>query len=774
MKRLSFIVGTFLLAGGLVAPALSATQAGVRTWSRGSSGPVQLKRASSTEVARGSGSFDSAAAKRYRQQGYLVPDQARYEQAKSAAAVTAGQQTQSAPSRVSSPKFGAPLIASGDPDIGPAWNGLVDPLVAPPDSTGAIGTTRYVELVNDQFGIYDRNGNTLSSGFLGTFAGTNTDCVTDPQVIWDPQTNRFYYVVLEFSHVVGPSCGAQNSENRLYIGFSRTASPSNGGDGAWCKYFLPYFPDDFDALPDYPKLGDNSAFMIIGSNIFAPGFLGSDVAWITKPGAGKGCPGLGANHLPGPLQASDGNDAFTPVPANQTDTSGTGYIVATSTVGNTFVDVYPMSTDFNFPVGAPVAHTVAAFLPPANAPQSGTAKLLDTLDGRLTNAVSGLDPFRGSLAVWTQHTVSGGAGAEVRWYEFEPGVDNLLQPQGAVTDASLYVFNGAISPDRKVNGSVKLFGDAAVVGFSTSSASTFSHIQMVSKWGNNPQSEFVDVKASPDFNDDFACSSVCRWGDYSGATPDPASNQYSNHGRVWLSNQWNVTSNGGFAAWRTYNWATNPAPYVALTAPTSLFQKAKAFVVSWFLGNQATVADIRYRKAPWNAGFGGFTPWQNQVPAGGASFSGSVGNTYCFSAQSYDDIPGPGLRPWGFGGERCAVVPLDDRNLTKSSGFSRLNGSGFFLNTYSKATGSGQFLTRTGAHVKSAQVMVEKCPTCGSIKIYWNGSLKHTYSLRASRVLKKIYLSAVSFSSVQVGTLKIVVSSSGKPVIIDGLGISAV
>jgi hypothetical protein len=69
---------------------------------------------------------------------------------------------------------------------------------------------------------------------------------------------------------------------------------------------------------------------------------------------------------------------------------------------------------------------------------------------------------------------------------------------------------------------------------------------------------------------------------------------------------------------------------------------------------------------------------------------------------------------------------------------------------------------------------VEKCPTCGSIKIYWNGSLKHTYSLHASRVLKKIYLSAVSFSSVQVGTLKIVVSSSGKPVIIDGLGISAV
>jgi hypothetical protein len=776
MKRVAFMVGTLLLAGGLVAPALSATQAGTPSWSGGSSGPVQLKKASSTEVAGGSGGSGSAAAKLYRQQGYLVPDQARYEQAKAAAEMAAGQRTQSAPTRVSSPKFGAPLIASGDPDIGPAWNGLVDPEVTPPDSTGAIGTTRYVELVNDQFGIYDRNGNTLSTGFLGSLVGTNTDCVTDPQVIWDPQTSRFYYVVLEFSHFVGPSCGAVNSENRLYIGFSRTASPSNGSDSAWCKYFLPYFPGDFDALPDYPKLGDNSAFMVIGSNVFDNDFgtpLGSDVAWITKPGAGTGCPGLGANHLPGPLQASDSNDAFTPVPANQTDTSGTGYIVATSEVGNTFIDVFPVSTDFNFPVGAPVAHTVTAFSGPPNAPQSGTARLLDTLDGRLTNAVSGFDPFRGSLAVWTQHTVAGGAGSQVRWYELEPGVNALLQPQGSATDSSLYVFNGAISSDRKVSGSVKLFGDAAVVGFNTSSASTFPHIQMVSKWGNNPQSEFVDVKASPGFNDDFACGTVCRWGDYSGATPDPASNQYSNHGRVWLSNQWNVASNNSNADWRTYNWGTNPAPYVALTGPT-MFQKARTFGVSWFLGNQASAADVRYRKAPWNGSFGGFTTWKNKVPAGSASFPGVAGNTYCFSAQSYDDVSGPGLRPWGFGGERCAVVPLDDRSLTKSSGWSRLTGSGFYLNTYSRATGSGQALTRTGVHAKSAQVLVEKCPTCGSIKIYWNGSLKHTYSLKASRVLKKIYLSAVSFSSVQVGTLKIVVSSSGKPVIIDGLGISAV
>jgi hypothetical protein len=784
MKRLALMVGVLLLAAWLIAPAVSVGQAGTRTWTGGHSGPVTPKAASSSEVGRGSRRSASAAGKLFREQGYLVPNQAAYERAKTSAAAHAPQASRASDSKPVAPKDGAPLIASGDPDINPSWTGQRDPNVTPPDTTGAIGPSRYIELVNDRFGIYDRNGNVVSQGGLRGLAGANTDCVTDPQIIWDPQTNRFYYVVLEFSHFFPPSCPGDtpNSENRLYIGFSRSGSPKTGNTTSWCKYFLPYFPADFDALPDYPKLGDNSAFMVIGSNVFdnGSGFsLGSDVTWITKPHAGTGCPALGANHLPGPLQASDGNDAFTPVPANQTDTSGTGYIVATSTVGNTFVDTYAVSTNFSNPVGGAVPHAVAAFSSPPSAPQPGSVPgcasgtpCLDTLDARLTNSVSGLDPSTGTLGVWTQHTVAGGAGSEVRWYEINPAI-NPPTRFGAATDASLYAFNGAISSDRKASGSIKRFGDAFVLGFNTSSTSDFTRIQMVSKWANNPQSEFVEVKASPGINDDFTCG-VCRWGDYSGASPDPAANQYSNHGRVWLANQWNIASvDPTIADWRTYVWGTNPVPFVLLNGPSALFQKGTSFTVSWSLGNQASAADVRYRRAPWNGSFGGFIPWQNQAPAGRATFTGSAGNTYCFSAQSYDETAG-GPRAWGFGAERCTVVPLDDRSLTKSSRWSRLTGSGFFLNTYSRATGSGQALTRTGVHAKRAQVMVEKCPTCGSIKIYWNGSLRHTYSLHAGSTRKKVYLSAVSFSSVRVGTLKIVVSSSGKPVIIDAVGVSAV
>ncbi len=725
----------------------------------------------------------SPAAKLYQRQGYLVPNQARYEQVKAAAAVGAGQGAQSTATASRTPKAGI-LIASGDPDIGPSWTGQTDLAVTPPDSTGAIGPSRYIQLVNDRFGIYDRIGGVLGQGGLRSLLGANTDCVTDPQVIWDPQTNRFYYVALEFSHFLGDNCesppGAPNPENRLYIGFSRTSSPSNGTGTNWCKYSLPYFPTippdpPFDVLPDYPKLGDNSAFLLIGSNLFDTAtlqFVGADIAWITKPGPGTGCPALAANHLPDPLQSSDGFDAFTPVPANQTDTSATGYVVATSTVGDTFVDSYAVSTSFTNPVGAPVAHPVSDFSPPPNAPQPGTGALLDTLDARLTQAVSGFDPSNSKTAIWTQHTVGGGTRSEVRWYEIDHGAGDPMR-SGEVSDGSLYTFNAAISSDRKVSGATKRFGDAFVVGFNTSSASDFVRIQMVSQWRDYAPSGFVEVKASPGFNEDFSCN-ICRWGDYSGAVPDPASNLWSNHGRIWLTNQWNVASNDADDIdWRTYNWGTNPVPFVILNGPVTKYQKGKSFPVNWFLGNQASAADVRYRDAPWNGSFGAPILWREQAPAGGATFTGSFGHTYCFSAQSYDDTAG-GPRPWGFTAERCAVVPLDDRGLTPSSGWSRLNGSGFFNNTYTRTTSFGKFLTRTGVRAKQIYVMVMKCRGCGSIKLYWNGSLKRTYSLNAGSTRKKVYLHMITFGSVQTGTVKIVVNSSGKPVAIDALAVSAV
>ena len=296
-------------------------------------------------------------------------------------------------------------------------------------------------------------------------------------MIWDPGTKRFYYAMDDV---------ASATDNRLAFGFSKTQSPSTGGTADWCKYILNYGA----TFPDYPKLGDTRDFITIGVNDFNTGgsFVGSDIAWISKPAAGTACPSPATFHAGAEqgLQTPGGGSAFTPVGVNQTDTSGTGYAVAVNTNPSTKVTLFTVTKNAagNAVIPNPGTQvTVPSYSAPPNIPQQGTTNQLDSLDRRLTQAVSGIDPGHANkVGIWTQHTVSGGAGAEVRWYEIDPVARVLLQ-SGKVTSASLYNFNGAISPNRAVNGTVRSGGRDMVLGFDTSSSTTKPAVKMVSKIG---------------------------------------------------------------------------------------------------------------------------------------------------------------------------------------------------------------------------------------------------------------------------------------------------
>jgi hypothetical protein len=94
-----------------------------------------------------------------------------------------------------------------------------------------------------------------------------------------------------------------------------------------------------------------------------------------------------------------------------------------------------------------------------------------------------------------------------------------------------------------------------VMGFNTSSSSQYSAIQMVSKRSGSAQSAFVVVNQSTGSNID-SCGPTCRWGDYSGATPDPL---IGAGGQVWLSGEWNRPfTDGSTPTWATWNWAAAP------------------------------------------------------------------------------------------------------------------------------------------------------------------------------------------------------------------------
>jgi hypothetical protein len=428
-----------------------------------------------------------------------------------------------------------------------SWTGVNDTFTAPPDPTGAVGTQRFIELVNSSMGIYSRAQSTpLFRGSLQSLAAQPGNFVGDPQVIWDPTTNRFYYAMFDV---------ASDTDNRLAFGWSRTATPGNSGSD-WCHYVLKYGA----RFPDFPKLGDSRDFLLIGVN--ADGAR-ADVAWVSKPGGGQACPSRAAldSGIRTDLRDANGFHAFTPVPANEIDTQAAGWVVAAAQdYEGLSVFKVARKADGTASVQAMADNVpVAGFDWPGLAPQPGTANRLDTSDSRLTSAVGAIDPAHGGrFAVWTQHAVEGGAGSMVRWYEVDPSQPVMVQ-KGQVSSPSLYAFNAAISADRVVNGGGARGGGSMAMTFNTSSSASNPAIRIVSKVGGAAQSSPLLVKQSPGALGGFDCDDsqhFCRWGDYAGATPDPA--PPAGETRIWLVNEWASGQSTSNAQSKTQNTIVSP------------------------------------------------------------------------------------------------------------------------------------------------------------------------------------------------------------------------
>jgi hypothetical protein len=468
-----------------------------------------------------------------------------------------------------------PSVATGAPLAG-FFNNLNSPglnnySVAPPDSTGAIGPNHYIEMVNQDVGVYDRNLNLLGSTDNGTFMGTGgSGSVSDPQIQWDGQAGHWLYAALDVA----------TGANLLLFGWSKTSDPSDLTNG-WCRFGIARG----SLLDDYPKLGHDDNFISIGVNVYDDStnytFITANVFAIRKPLAGDTSCAVGTAtyfaNAAGVLHNADGSVAFTPVPANTADASPSGYIVAAHSPVDGSGTSAPkiMVWHLALVAGSPalVADgdvTVSAFGIPAPVPQPGTSSTLDSLDARLTQAVAVNDPgASGAKGIWTQHTVAGSGGRSVvRWYEILGGAPPTLRQQGDVASASDFVFNGAVSPS--------IGGDSAAVFYNRGGASTLPVIAAQTRGASTPLGSLdageLVVGQSSAADQDFTCgysspTAPCRWGDYAGASPDPI-----NPGVVWGSNQ--VTGGcificGFFAQWQTRNFAVVASTGSAATPPSA-------------------------------------------------------------------------------------------------------------------------------------------------------------------------------------------------------------
>lgn len=131
--------------------------------------------------------------------------------------------------------------------IGLSFDGLSADGAAPPDPNGAVGTTQYVEVVNDQYAVYDKATgklvmgpvltNALWSSLQGKQCQNNND--GDATVTFDKQAKR--WVIQQFV-----------SGAPFFI--CTAVSTSDDATGAWNAYDFAFnFGSTY--FPDYPKLG---------------------------------------------------------------------------------------------------------------------------------------------------------------------------------------------------------------------------------------------------------------------------------------------------------------------------------------------------------------------------------------------------------------------------------------------------------------------------------------------------------------------------------------
>jgi hypothetical protein len=421
------------------------------------------------------------------------------------------------------------------------------------------------QFTNLGYEIVDHKGRT-HSGSVSELFGAGNVFFSDPQVMWDPSSNRFYFSIFE-------NRGSTTPDEGIAWGFSKNARPTGPSDV--CTYFS-NFNYGATSYPDRESLGDTSDFLLIGSDRFSTegdeANLGSDLAWISKPApTEKGCPSLssfesGIQHLYDPHDTSP----YAPTPAKQVDPNPTGWVAAVPVLDNgvgTSLSLWRVTRNpatGGASISASESLPVPSYEYPPYATQAGRMKNGERalpLQTRvyLTQVIMAYDPRVGHPALWTAHTVLGGAGDATQWFEINPWNDNLDQ-SGIIKSRSLNVFNATISPDRVVKGRQSSFGDSAIMTVNTSSRRAYTAIQMLSLVGGQSASPMVIVTQSTGPYSDFTCfepgATYCRWGDYSGSVPDPAAPVSGQvHGRVWLTNQWNLPDiDDETPTWQTTIW----------------------------------------------------------------------------------------------------------------------------------------------------------------------------------------------------------------------------
>ena len=408
---------------------------------------------------------------------------------------------------------------------------------APPDTNGAAGTTQYVQWVNAEYAVYDKNtgdrllgpspGNSFWTGFGGP-------C----------ETSNDGDAIAQFDKAAGRWVMAQPVYSFPFT-YCVAVSTTSDATGSYHRYAFP-IPNNY--FPDYPKLGVWSDAYYVSFNAFdssGTAFIGAFACALDRNAmlAGNSANGVcfqnGSNVdslLPSDL------DGSTPPPAGSPD-----YFV--HFVSNA-LDLYQFHVDFTTPSQSTFTGPATIGVNPFSEacgggvciPQAETDQPLDSLGDRLMYRFAYRN-FGDHESLVVNHAVTAGSSVGVRWYELRqtPGSGSFsVYQQGTFAPDSSYRWMGSLAMDKA--------GDIAL-GYSVSSASMHPSIAYTVHVPGTDALGTMEAETTIINGTGSQTGGLNRWGDYSSMSIDPVDDC-----TFWYTNEY-LQSNGSF------NWSTQIASF---------------------------------------------------------------------------------------------------------------------------------------------------------------------------------------------------------------------
>jgi hypothetical protein len=479
---------------------------------------------------------------------------------------------------------------------------------APPDTNGEVGSTQYVQIVNEGFQVFNKSTgasvfgpaaiSTLWSGFGGVCQSNGAG---DPVVLYDQIANR--WVISQFAGVSVPTdeCIA--------------VSTTSDATGSYNRYGFHLGTNFFD----YPKLGVWPDAYYMSMNVFnSTGtlFLGPQPFAFNRAAM---LAGTSATFITTGITGGSSEETYLPSDLD-------GSTLPPAGAPNTFVEwpnggvykVFHFHVDFAVPSNS----TFTLFASPPAA--SFTALCLTTRacvpepNGSSLDAIADRFMFRLAYrnfgdheAVVTNYTVSSGGVAGIRWIELR----NVTGGPVTVFQQSTY------QPDTtwRWMGSAAMDGSGNLaLGFSVSSSSVVPGLRYAGRLASDPLNTLAQGEAVLFAGAGSQTGTSNRWGDYSDLTVDPVDDC-----TFWYTNEYYPSGSSQFN-WRTrigsFKFASCGGAPTVPGAPTLSASAGNAVV-----------------HLTWTVPSDGGSPITNYKVYRGTSSGGETLLTTLGSVTSYDD-----------------------------------------------------------------------------------------------------------------------------------------